>query len=122
MIGITGLSAVIGSWKTIPIDAPRISFMSEPSSLSRSFPSRTTLPPVAVALRGRRPRIAFSVMLLPLPDSPTRPIACPRRAVNETPSTAWNSRRWLLTLTRRSLTSRIGSAVTASVPPRDRRR
>ena len=104
---VTGLSALIGSWKIMAIFGPRSRLMSEPRSCRRSTPSSRISPEVTCASAGSTPRMARSVMLLPEPDSPTRPRAPPRGTSKETPSTARTMPRRLAIRTCRSRTSRI---------------
>ena len=111
---ITGLSALIGSWKIIDIFGPRIRFRSDWRSGTRSWPSSRTSPEVTRASGGSTPRMARRVMLLPEPDSPTSPSASPRSTSNDTPSTARTTPLPLAICTCRSRTSSIG-------PPASRR-
>ncbi len=106
---ITGLSALIGSWKIIEIFGPRIRLRSGRASGTRSTPSSTIWPAVTFASGGSTPRIARSVMLLPDPDSPTRPSASPPTTSSETPSTARTVPCRLAICTCRSRTSSIGT-------------
>src|SRR5690606_1266934 len=80
---IDGLSAACGSWKTIcSFRRNRRSFRS--GSRPMSWPAYRIAPEV-----GRtRPSSARPSVVLPLPDSPTRPSTSPRRKVRLTPSTA----------------------------------
>ena len=117
---MTGLSAVIGSWKIIAIDRA-----ADLSAAGRAMPSRGPRPRTAPGRRrsrragGSRPMIARSVMLLPQPDSPTSPNASPGPTVNDTPSTAWTVPRVSGISTRRSRTSRRGAAfIPAAAGPR----
>ena len=71
-------------------------------------PVQQDLPGGDLGLAGSTPRMARSVMLLPEPDSPTRPTASPRGTSRETPSTAWTTPRRLAISTCRSLTSSTG--------------
>ena len=103
---MTGLSAVIGSWKIIAIAPPRTS--SEPAgrAVTRSSPSNSTSPPTiyAGAAAGRGSRAASCSC-----RSPTRRRARaprPARPSNDTPSTAWTVPRASGSSTRRSRTSR----------------
>ena len=69
---MTGLSAVIGSWKTMPMLVA-----AQPAERARRERRVAVEHDLAAgdAPRGpgRRPRMARSVMVLPQPDSPTRP-------------------------------------------------
>ena len=51
-----------------------------------------------------RPRMASALMLLPQPDSPTRPTVSPSSMAKLTPSTAWTAPSWLSNVTARSVT------------------
>src|SRR3954462_3789752 len=68
----TGLSAVIGSWNTSPIPAPRTFCIARSSSVSRSRPLNSTFPPAMRPGRCTSRMIENAVTDLPLPDSPTR--------------------------------------------------
>ena len=72
-----------GSWKMICIRR-RILRSGPDFSDARSIPSNLTVP----AVLSRRRMSARPVVLLPQPDSPTRPSVSPRRMVNEMSSTA----------------------------------
>ncbi len=80
---IRGSSEPYGSWKMICI-LRRILRSSPGLSDSRSTPSKRTEPLVA----SRSRIIARPMVLLPQPDSPTRPSVSPRRTWKVTPSTA----------------------------------
>src|SRR3546814_2677248 len=64
-----------------------------------------------------RPRMEKPVMVLPLPDSPTRPSTSPLPTRNDTPSTAFTTPSRVKKCVARSLTSKVG-AVIASTPHR----
>ena len=68
---MTGLSAVIGSWKIMAMRVPRRSRRRAGVASSTSSPSSSTSPAVAVSSRGSRPMTAWAVTDLPEPDSPT---------------------------------------------------
>ena len=57
-----------------------------------SSPSNSMLPPTIRAAEGSRPTIDRQVVVLPQPDSPTRPIVSPSRSVKLIPSTALTTR------------------------------
>ncbi len=80
---IRGSSDPYGSWKMICIRR-RYLRSSPGSSVLRSTPSKRTDPPVA----SRSRIIARPIVLLPQPDSPTRPSVSPRRTAKVVPSTA----------------------------------
>ena len=105
---MTGFSALIGSWKIIDIFGPRIRFSSFWPSGTRSWPSSRICPEVTLASGGSTPRMDRSVMLLPEPDSPTRPSASPLGTSKDTPSTARTVPRRVAICTCRSRTSSIG--------------
>ena len=88
-IFITGLSDVIGSWKTIAISVPhsaRSWSLLAPDELlaRRRWPTRCGRRCCAV----RRPMIERASTVLPEPDSPTTPSVLPRSRLKVTPSTA----------------------------------
>ena len=80
---IRGSSEPYGSWKMICIRR-RYLRSSPGSSVVRSTPSKRTDPLVA----SRSRIIARPIVLLPQPDSPTRPSVSPRRTAKVVPSTA----------------------------------
>ncbi len=100
----SGDSEVIGSWKMIEMEPPRIPRICGPS---RSSLAMSTMPPVdwlvrqaAVSSRispptilaalGRMPMIAWAQTDFPEPDSPTRATVLPAGTRNETPRTAFS--------------------------------
>src|SRR3954452_6134625 len=90
---------------------PRILRSSASERPRRSRPSKIACPLVTRPARGRMPRIASEVTLLPQPDSPTMPSVSPGATSNETPLTACTVPRWVQNCTRRSFTdSRLKSA------------
>ena len=87
-IVIAGLSDACGSWKTICIRRR----MRAQLALAQA---RDLLGPRSGRCRrsrGTRPRSVRPSVVLPLPDSPTRPSTSPRRRSSETPSTALHRR------------------------------
>ncbi len=68
------------------ISGPASASRSLGGSVSRSRP-RYAMVPLTSALRASRPITARLVMLLPQPDSPTRPMVSPSRTVKLIPST-----------------------------------
>ncbi len=87
---MTGLSAVIGSWKIIEMRSPRMRRISAGDLSSRSSPSSSTRPAVAVSCPGgSRPMTACAVTDFPEPDSPTTQTISPGATANETFSTAF---------------------------------
>src|SRR5947207_2399645 len=85
---ITGLSAVIGSWKIIAMRRPRNVRHSAAGSFSKSRPSKRIAPATARISLGSRPITAEAQTVLPEPDSPTTQRICRGCSASETPSTA----------------------------------
>src|SRR6266508_2889489 len=82
-IRMRGLSDAYGSWKMICI-LRRISRIADPDRDDSSRPSKVMVPRVCSLSRTRqRPRV-----VLPQPDSPTRPTVSPSSTSRLTPSTA----------------------------------
>src|SRR5207237_9102978 len=106
----TGLSDVIGSWKTIATSLPRIRRSSRFFSCSRSLPLNIAVP---LAMRpggwGIRPRIDRVLTLWPEPGSPTIPSVSRGKTSYEMSSTAWTIPSSVLNSTARFLIERIGS-------------
>ena len=69
----SGFSALAGSWKIMPMSLPRTCCMS--ALAQRASPCRPadTAPPVITPPGGSSRRTDSAVMVLPQPDSPTRP-------------------------------------------------
>ncbi len=85
---MTGLSAVIGSWKIIDIRVAR-SWRSRPvAARVRSSPSSRIAPPVTGSVFGSRPITLCAITDLPEPDSPTRQRISPRPTSNDARDTA----------------------------------
>ncbi len=107
-----GSSDAIGSWNTTDMSR-RISKRRFEVSEDTLVPSTETSPDIGFS----RPRISISVVVLPQPDSPTRPRVSPSRTSNEMPATACTvpTRRLNTTplLTAYSLT-RLSSSSTVS--------
>ena len=74
----TGLSAVIGSWKTTEMRSPRSACIAAGPSCSRSRPSKPMRPAVTSPLAASSRSRAATRVDLPQPDSPTRPTILPR--------------------------------------------
>ena len=88
----TGFSEVIGSWKTKPTLAPRMSCSSRSVICKRSRdPSMTWPPRTSAGGVGRRPTSDIIVTDLPEPLSPTTPRSSPRARVKLTRLTACTS-------------------------------
>src|SRR5487761_1119310 len=102
-----------GSWKIIPISAPRMRRSSELVAASRSLPSNLALPET------RAPRVSPTIVwvdtLLPEPDSPTMPSVRPASTVKLTPRTARSTPSCVAKDTCRSSTS---SSAISSLPAR----
>ena len=88
-IGVRGSRLAYGSWKTICIrrryclsSLPLIRVMSRPSKM------------IEPAVGSMRRRMSRPTVVLPHPDSPTRPTVSPRRTTRSTPSTAWTVPTW----------------------------
>ena len=84
---MAGLRAVIGSWKIMPIFAPRTCWSWCSLSRIKSTPSRTTRPSALISF-GSSPRMARAIKDFPEPDSPTMPSVAPLGIVKETFSTS----------------------------------
>ncbi len=66
---VTGLRLVIGSWKIMPMRAPRTARISGTGSESRSRPSKAMRAPGSMRPgRGTRRMMASAVIDLPLPE------------------------------------------------------
>ena len=106
--GSTGLSVVVGSWKTKPTSRPRSVLSVSASAETTSVPTRR-IDPVTCALSGNRPAMARHATLLPEPDSPTMPSTSPGYTSNEMPRTAGAGRPAPVNVTVRSRTESTGS-------------
>ena len=82
---MSGLSAVMGSWKTMAMSPPRTPRISRSESCSRSRPANRAWPSTA-ASPSRRSRLS-AVIVLPEPDSPTSASFSPRAISKPTPRT-----------------------------------
>ena len=105
-IGMVGSRDVIGSWKTIPMSPPRTLRISLFDSRTRSRPSSSTCPAQMRPPGGSRRMTEVPSMVLPQPDSPTRPSVSPSATARLTPSTARTVASRSRISTRRSLISR----------------
>src|SRR3954453_15912326 len=83
-----GSSATIGSWEIIAISRPRTWLSSFSASPTSSRPCQRIEPPETETPSGNRPISERAVIVLPQPDSPTRPSTVPGRGENETPVTS----------------------------------
>src|SRR5260221_3248286 len=98
----SGFNDAIGSCRIMAIWAPRMRRSWPALLVVRSSPSKPTRPPTMRAPVGSRPTIDRHVVVLPQPDSPTRPRVSPSRIVNEMSSTARTTRvppndvKWVL--------------------------
>ena len=109
----TGFSAVMGSWKIIPILRPRnwhIFRSDRPKRLSVPL-SRTE--PCALHPWGNRPIIASAVIDLPDPDSPTKAVIRCAASVNDRSETNAPP-SWVIV---RFFSSRRGEAVISGRAP-----
>ena len=97
----TGLSDVIGSWKTTAISRPRSRRSASRGKRKSSRPSKRTLP-LTRARRGKSCSIARESMVLPDPDSPTMPSAWLAPTERLTPETARSGPRSVANSTRGS--------------------
>src|SRR5262249_38165541 len=84
----TGFSAVIGSWNTSAMPAPRTFCISRSPSVSRSRPLNTIRPPAIRPGGCTRRRIDSAVTDFPLPYSPTRQSVSPASTWKLTSETA----------------------------------
>src|SRR5271155_448803 len=85
----SGVSAVIGSWKIIPIFAPRMSRILSCGAWARSsFSNRIRPLPTRTRGPGRRPRIERATSDLPDPLSPIRQVTLPARNLRSISLTA----------------------------------
>ncbi len=107
----TGLRLDIGSCGTRPIFFPRSATNSRSGASARSCPSNRIRPPVTFPVPGSRLMIAWAVVDLPEPDSPTIATVCPGYTVRLAPRTAGTSPEWDWNDTSRS---RISSSGTSS--------
>ena len=111
---MTGLSEVIGSWKTMPISTPQMSRNSASVSAVSSRPAKRTSPLRTTLVRGRSPMIERERTVLPEPDSPTTPRVRPRSRLKDTPSTARTMPRPVRKCVVRSATSSKGPDVSGA--------
>ena len=107
----TGLSAAIGSWKTMAISRPRRSRSSAGDSRSTSRPLYRISPLSTMALGARRLITAETTVVLPLPLSPTSPTMLRAGTASETPRTARTGPRGV---SKRTLRSRTRSSASAT--------
>ncbi len=76
-IRLTGLRAVIGSWKIMLSSAPHTGRSSRSLMADSSWPPKWTVPLRSTSRGGRRPMIERERTVLPEPDSPTIPSVLP---------------------------------------------
>ena len=107
----TGLMCALGSWKII---ATWLRYWRSfaPASRPVSVPPNR-IEPLTSAPRGNRRPIARAVMVLPDPDSPTRPSASPRRTISETSRSTGRFAPLVSSMTLRSVISSSGAPATA---------
>ncbi len=84
----SGLSEVIGSWKTMPMSPPRTALSSFSGAFSKSLPLNRISPAGCTAEGGSRRITDKAVTDLPEPDSPTSATVSPLAMSNVAPSTA----------------------------------
>ena len=84
----TGFSVIIGSWKIIAMSRPRSWRQRAGVAPRSSSPLKRMLPSTMRPGSSSRPISEKPVMLLPEPDSPTRPRISPAARCRSTPSTA----------------------------------
>src|SRR5665213_1112069 len=121
---MTGLSAVIGSWKIIDMRVQR-SWRRRSSEAARMFsPSSRISPLVGFSALASRPITVKAITDLPEPDSPTRQTISPGLTVKLTFSTACARSAPLGRATERLRTSRTGflSGIYSTVIPTEARR
>ena len=99
-----GLSVESGFWKTIWI-ARSASCERRPAVARSSLPSKVTVPESGAI----RPVTHLASVVLPLPDSPTRPNVSPRRRFSDTSLTA-------VSFLRPSLNVRFSSPISSTSP------
>src|SRR5215831_13298348 len=84
---------------------------------SKSSPAKRMRPPSWRALRARMPSTALASVVLPQPDSPTRPKISPRRTLRLTPSSTLAGPTSVANETRKpSTSSRLSAGVATSDP------
>ncbi len=108
---ITGLSAVIGSWKIIDIRVQRSSRSLASPAASRFSPSSRTTPPLARNSGGSNPITDWAITDFPEPDSPTRQTISPAATSKLTSSTAFGRSAPLGSAMDRSSTSSSAEAI-----------
>src|SRR5579872_1957532 len=106
-----GVSEVIGSWKIIPMRAPRIRSSSTRDEAMRSRPANQACPR-ARPFSARSPRMARNAWLLPAPDSPTTLRHSPGATERDSERTACTSLCGVWKLTSSLSSCRMGSALT----------
>ena len=107
----TGLSVIIGSWKTIASWFPRTFRISSSESLSRSRPLKRISPPTTFPGASTSPRMENPVTVFPDPDSPTRPSTSPLPKEKLISSTALATPSRVKKWVRRCRTSRVDSGM-----------
>src|ERR1051326_8464018 len=86
--------------------------------VSKSFPAKWMVPPAVRAFLAMVPRIAFASVVLPQPDSPTRPMISPGRMVRLTPSSTRAGPDSVANETKRFSTSRRLASAGGTADPR----
>jgi hypothetical protein len=95
---------------------PRCFCISCSGNVARSTPSSTILPAVILPLLGKSRMTARPVVVLPQPDSPTRPTHSPGAIVREKSSTAVANVLRVANWTFRLLTESSAAIVSKSYP------
>jgi len=107
---MTGFSAVIGSWNTIAMRAPRSARSRAALAASTFSPCTSMRPPEGTSDGGKRPIAACAITDFPEPDSPSRHTTWPGMTSNEMASTACARSAPAGRSMRRSRTTRQGES------------
>ena len=110
---MTGLSAVMGSWKIMAMRVPRNWRRRAGAACSTSSPSSSTWPAWACSSRGSSPIAVCAVTDLPEPDSPTTHTISPGPTVSEMSWTALARSEPAGRLTMRPLMASTGEGASA---------
>src|SRR5262249_40024581 len=114
----SGLTEPKGSCGMNVMRRPRTSSaMRRCGMASRSSPANRMLPASALAFPARMPRMVLASVVLPQPDSPTRPMISPARIVKLTPSSTLAVPTSVAKVTQRWSTSRSLSPGVATSDP-----
>ena len=85
---MTGLSAVMGSWNTMPMLRPRKARKRAAEAPSKDSPCNSMSPPLAWSSLASKPITVVAMTDLPEPDSPTTHRVWPGRMLSDTRCTA----------------------------------